>query len=112
MPKHRIAGPIASTGGTIRMSAEPLRIAGVARGTAITIVVDGRAVPAFAGESISTALWAAGIRRLRSSPGGAPRGQFCGMGVCQECLVEADGATVLACQTRVADGMAIRLSQA
>jgi aerobic-type carbon monoxide dehydrogenase small subunit (CoxS/CutS family) len=54
-------------------------------------------------------LWAAGIRRLRGSPGGAPRGLFCGMGVCQECVVEVEGATLPACQTRVADGMVVRL---
>ncbi|WP_137178019.1 (2Fe-2S)-binding protein [Roseomonas sp. AR75] len=94
------------------MGAEALRIAGVARGPAVTIQVDGRAVPAFAGESIATALWAAGIRRLRSSPGGAPRGMFCGMGVCQECVVEVDGATMPACQARVADGLVVRLGPA
>jgi predicted molibdopterin-dependent oxidoreductase YjgC len=94
------------------MDADGLRIAGVARGAAVTITVDGRAVRAFAGESIATALLAAGIRRLRSSPGGAPRGLFCGMGVCQECVVEVDGATVPACQARVADGLSIRLGPA
>jgi predicted molibdopterin-dependent oxidoreductase YjgC len=94
------------------MAADSLRIAGVVRGAAVTIQVDGRAVPAFAGESIATALWASGIRRLRSSPGGAPRGLFCGMGVCQECVVEVDGATMPACQTRVADGLVVRLGPA
>ena len=91
------------------MGTDLLRIAGVSRGAAVTLWVDGRAVPAFAGESIATALWAGGIRRLRTSPGGAPRGMFCGMGVCQECVVEVEGVTVAACQTRVADGLSIRL---
>jgi predicted molibdopterin-dependent oxidoreductase YjgC len=94
------------------MGADAPRIGGVARGAAVTITVDGRAVHAFAGESVATALWAAGIRRLRPSPGGAPRGMFCGMGICQECVVEVDGATVPACQTRVAEGLSIRLGPA
>jgi predicted molibdopterin-dependent oxidoreductase YjgC len=94
------------------MGADTLRIAGVTRGAAVTITVDGRDVPAFVGESVATALWAAGIRRLRSSPGGAPRGMFCGMGVCQECVLEVDGATILACQARVADGLVVRLGPA
>jgi predicted molibdopterin-dependent oxidoreductase YjgC len=91
------------------MRADSLRIAGIGRGAAVTLRVDGRAVPAFAGESIAAALWAAGIRHLRVSPAGAPRGLFCGMGVCQECVVEVDGATVPACQARVADGLVVRL---
>jgi predicted molibdopterin-dependent oxidoreductase YjgC len=94
------------------MAADTLRIAGVARGAAVTITVDGRAVRAFAGESVAAALWAAGIRRLRSSPVGAPRAMFCGMGVCQECVVEVDGATVPACQARVAEGLSVRLGPA
>ncbi|MGG5822716.1 (2Fe-2S)-binding protein [Falsiroseomonas sp. HW251] len=93
------------------MPTDSLRIAGAARGKAVTITVDGRAVEAFAGESVATALWADGIRRLRSSPGGGPRGMFCGMGICQECVVEVDGATVPSCQARVAEGLVVRLRQ-
>ncbi len=40
---------------------------------------------------------------------GRSRGGFCGMGVCQECLVELeDGTTALACQTLVEENMEIR----
>lgn len=91
------------------MSADGLRIAGPARGAPVTLRVDGRAVPAFVGESVATALLAAGIRALRSSPAGAPRGLFCGMGICQECVVEIDGAAMPACQVRVRDGLSVRL---
>ena len=80
------------------------------RGAAARIRVDGREVAAFHGESLDAALLAAGIRHLRDSPlAGAPRGALCFMGVCQECLVEVDGATAQACQTAVADGMVVRL---
>jgi len=37
------------------------------------------------------------------------RGGFCGMGVCQECIIELEnGETVLACQTLVDKDMEIR----
>jgi len=86
-----------------------LRMKG-AKGPAATIFVDGRAVPAFVGESLAACLLAADIRQLRTSPrAGAPRGAFCFMGVCQECVVQVDGATAQACQVPVADGMVVRL---
>ncbi len=40
---------------------------------------------------------------------GRSRGGFCGMGVCQECLIELEnGETALACQTLVDEDMEIR----
>ena len=44
---------------------------------------------------------------LRDSPGGAPRGLYCGIGVCQECRVVVDGVVVRACVTPVAAGMRV-----
>lgn len=80
-----------------------LRIANqVRRGPAVTLSVDGQALEAFAGESLAAALWAAGRRVLRQSPrAGTPRGVFCMMGACQECLVRVDGQRALACQVVV-----------
>jgi NADH dehydrogenase/NADH:ubiquinone oxidoreductase subunit G len=76
----------------------------------VEISVDGRPVSAFAGETLATALHANGIRRFRSHPGSAaPRGMFCLMGVCQECLVEADGRPVTACLEPVREGMTVTL---
>ncbi len=65
---------------------------GVKRSAPVEIVVDGIRVPAFEGESIATALLAAGIRVFRRTPSGAPRGPFCNMGACFDCLVTLDGA--------------------
>ena len=44
-----------------------------------------------AGQTVAAALTAAGIRTWRTTRHGAPRGLFCGMGVCQDCLVTIDG---------------------
>ena len=74
------------------------------------MMVDGVAVAAHAGESLAAALLAAGVLRLRDSPRQvAPRGALCFMGVCQECVVRVNGATVQACLVRVAAGMDVRL---
>ena len=90
-----------------------LRIRGaVERPTIVTLRVDGTEVTAHAGESVAAALLAAGIKRLgRSARADAPRGAFCFMGACQECLVRIGGAPAQACITQVRDGMVIDLGR-
>ncbi len=74
----------------------------------LTIEVDGEPVQAYAGESVATVLLALGLRTFRHTEHGAPRGLFCGMGVCFDCLVTVDGVeNVRACMTPVAEGMVI-----
>ncbi len=73
----------------------------------IEVVVDGSPVSALPGQSIGAALMAAGRVALRSSPEGSPRGLYCGIGVCQECRVVADGVVVRACLTPVVAGMSV-----
>src|SRR5580704_13731740 len=61
------------------------------------------------GESLAAALTAAGIRALRATRHDEPRGLFCGMGVCQECLVEVDGVSnQRACMTKLERPVSIR----
>jgi hypothetical protein len=49
-------------------------------------------IPAEPGQSIGAALIAAGRRSWRTTRhGGAPRGIFCGIGVCFDCLVTVNG---------------------
>ncbi len=81
----------------------------VQRGPQITVTIDGQPVAAFAGETIAAVLLAEGRRRFRHTlKDSAPRGLFCGMGVCFECLVTVNGEPNLrACLTPVTDGMAI-----
>jgi D-hydroxyproline dehydrogenase subunit gamma len=82
---------------------------GPARGRAISFLFEGRRVDAFEGESVACALFAAGFRTLRSSPReGTPRGMFCLMGSCQECVVRVDGRRTTACQEPVREGMDVR----
>jgi predicted molibdopterin-dependent oxidoreductase YjgC len=81
----------------------------VQRGRRIQIQVDGKPVEAFEGETVATALLAAGIHTFRlSRKYKEPRGIYCGMGVCYECLVTIDGTHALqACLTPAADGMQV-----
>ena len=81
----------------------------LARGPALTITLDGRPVVAYAGETVATVLIAEGHSAMRTTAGGEPRGVFCGMGVCFDCLVVVDGVpNTRACMVFVADGMDVR----
>lgn len=88
-----------------------LRIASVDRGPAVRIRINDRPHTAYAGESVHAALLAAGYRVLRkTAKAGHPRGFFCGMGVCYDCLVTIDGVpNQRACMRLVADGMEVIL---
>ncbi|MEV0647362.1 (2Fe-2S)-binding protein [Phytomonospora sp. NPDC050363] len=72
----------------------------------MNITVDGRAVPAEEGQTIGAALHAAGMRSWRTTRfGGRPRGLFCGIGVCFDCLVTVNGRTsIRACLAPARDG--------
>ncbi len=75
----------------------------------VRLDVDGRTVPARMGETVAAALTAAGIREFRDTARGATRGLFCGMGVCQDCLITVDGAANRrACMTKVAGPHVVR----
>ena len=76
----------------------------------VTVTVDGAPVAVGQGDNAAVALLLAGGPTGRSAPvSGAPRGPYCMMGVCFECLVEVDGEpNRRACMTEVRDGMRIR----
>ncbi len=76
----------------------------------ITIHVDGRPVQARPGEPIAAALYAAGLRTARFTPKhGEPRGLYCGIGQCTDCVMEVnDVPNVRTCVTPVAEGMKVR----
>lgn len=59
-----------------------------------TFDFDGAPIDFLPGQSVGAALTAAGIRSWRSTRiEGRPRGLFCGIGICFDCLVVADGRT-------------------
>uniref|UniRef100_UPI001F2F05B8 FAD-dependent oxidoreductase n=1 Tax=Falsiroseomonas oryziterrae TaxID=2911368 RepID=UPI001F2F05B8 len=74
----------------------------------VGITFDGRPLSALPGETVAATLSAAGILAFRHTESGAPRGLWCGMGACFDCLVTIDGrANQRACLAKVAPGMAV-----
>jgi predicted molibdopterin-dependent oxidoreductase YjgC len=79
-------------------------------GTPVTVSFDGRPLAAAPGQSIGAALVSNGITAWRSTRKEArPRGLFCGIGICFDCLVTVDGeANQRACLVEVREGMEIQ----
>ena len=78
----------------------------------ISFQFDGQEVIGYVGESIAAALIAAGITSNRVSPTGMPRGYFCGMGVCWECIVQINGKkNQRACMQLLESGMIVETVQ-
>jgi len=84
---------------------------GVARGDRITLYIDDQPIAAYAGETLATALLAAGYLTFRHDRTGRPRGPYCNMGVCFDCLVRVDDQRVRACMTAAADGLRVALDK-
>ena len=77
--------------------------------TFVTLEFAGQPLAARAGDSVAAAMLSAGHLAGRKTPvSGAPRGPFCMMGACFECLVEIDGEpNRQACMTPVSEGMKV-----
>ncbi|MFB7463055.1 (2Fe-2S)-binding protein [Streptomyces sp. NPDC056224] len=70
----------------------PRSLVGGSPASRFTVDFDGRALPAQEGQSVAAVLWSAGILAWRTTrEGGAPRGAFCGIGSCYDCLVTVNG---------------------
>ncbi|HTN10035.1 MAG TPA: FAD-dependent oxidoreductase, partial [Acetobacteraceae bacterium] len=88
----------------MRLSHSAIRPAG----EPVSIQFEGQEIPALEGETVAAALSAAGILAYRTTAGGAPRGLYCGIGACFDCVVTVDGQTGRrACLEKVRDGMVV-----
>lgn len=78
-------------------------------GKKVTLYLDGEPIEAFVGEPIATALMAAGHRVLRyTNKHHGPRGIFCALGRCTDCMMMVDGQpNVRTCITPVREGMIV-----
>lgn len=76
----------------------------------VTVTVDGEPLTAREGEPIAAALLAAGIRAFRTTPKlDQPRGVYCAIGRCTDCIMTVDGlANVRTCVTPIREGMDIK----
>ncbi|WP_030419817.1 (2Fe-2S)-binding protein [Streptomyces sp. SCSIO 75703] len=73
------------------------------------IIIDGEPLPFVEGQTVAAALVAAGRIAWRTTRvGRRPRGVFCGIGVCFDCLVTVDGSDgQRACLVPARPGMAV-----
>ena len=79
-------------------------------GPPIVLTVDGETLQARAGQTVAAALYASGRRVLRHTRvNDKPRGLYCAMGVCFDCVVKVNGETARACMRYVGDGMQVAL---
>ncbi|MFG2669964.1 (2Fe-2S)-binding protein [Streptomyces sp. DT20] len=70
----------------------PAAAAGAEPGPGFEITFDGRPVHALPGRSIAAVLWADSVLTWRTTRvNGRPRGAFCGIGSCFDCLVTVNG---------------------
>jgi len=77
--------------------------------TPLTMSFDGRSVPAREGDSVASALLAAGIAVTRRTlVSGAPRGPWCMMGACFDCVAVIGGRRgVRTCMTPAREGLRV-----
>ncbi|MGI5377161.1 (2Fe-2S)-binding protein [Streptomyces sp. CA-251387] len=74
------------------MARTPAELVGAQPAPPFAITFDGRKVTALPGQSIAAALWGAGVLAWRTTRlGGHPRGAFCGIGQCHDCLATVNG---------------------
>lgn len=80
----------------------------------MTFTFNGAPCQATPGESLAAALLSSGVRSLRRSRRtGEPRGVYCGIGLCFDCIVTVDGQpNARACTTLAEDGMRVESSAA
>ena len=76
----------------------------------VSFTLDGQSIHAIEGESLLAALMAECGWTLRyTERENTPRGMFCGMGVCMDCLIHLEGKGLIsACMESVHEGMKCR----
>ncbi len=91
----------------------PNHSAKIQRSSKVHFTFDAQRIEAHDGETVAVALLRAGHLNLRCDPlNKEPRGMFCCMGLCQECVVRIDGVIVESCRQIVSDGLVVNSSEA
>ena len=86
---------------------------GIKRGRCFEIEVNGDKIDAYEGETVAAALIAAGLKTFRrTSRNDHPRGMYCGIGLCYECMMVINGKpNTRACQTLVSHGCQVETQE-
>jgi len=79
------------------------------KGRLVTFDFDGKVIEGYDGEPIAAALRAAGVLVHRHTKKGSPRGIFCAIGRCTDCVMVVDGKpNVRTCVTPLVEGMKVQ----
>lgn len=80
------------------------------KGQFVEFTLDGNTMTGYEGEPIAAALRAAGVMTHRhTSKTGEPRGVFCAIGRCTDCVMIVDGVpNIRTCITPLASGMKVQ----
>lgn len=91
----------------LRLPPQPGEV--INRTQTVTFTFNGQTITAYSGDSVASALLAAGVRGLGTSTKYLrPRGVLCAAGFCGHCLVQAgDEPMARACQHPVSDGLVV-----
>lgn len=91
-------------------TSDPIR---PARTEPVRIIVNGTPVTGVLGQTLAGVMLAAGLSSWRrTSRENRPRGVFCGIGVCFDCVAVVNGlADVRVCQRRACDGDVVELQR-
>jgi predicted molibdopterin-dependent oxidoreductase YjgC len=89
---------------------DPFDLTGADPGPPFTVTFDGRDIEALPGQTVAAALWTAGVTSWRTTRHESrPRGVFCGIGICFDCLLTVNGRPgQRACLVPLRPGDAIR----
>lgn len=93
----------------MRISNHPI-LGNPPKGNLVTFTYDGRKLQGYEGEPIAMALKAAGVMIHRyTAKYHKPRGIFCAIGRCTDCVMVVDGEpNVRTCMTPLKDGMVVQ----
>lgn len=82
----------------------------IEKGCPVHFTFDGRDMEGYEGEPIAAALRAAGVMTHRHTvKRGEPRGIFCAIGRCTDCVMVVDGTpNVRTCMTPLKEGMRVQ----
>ncbi|MFP4662642.1 MAG: (2Fe-2S)-binding protein [Halanaerobiales bacterium] len=92
----------------MRIKEHPI-LGDIRKGKRVVFKMDGEEIEGYEGEPIAAALKAAGIMVHRHTKKGSPRGIFCAIGRCTDCVMIVNGKpNVRTCVTPLEKGMEVK----
>lgn len=93
---------------TMRIEEHPI-LGKQEKGALVTFFYNGNPMEGYEGEAIAAALRAAGVMAHRHTAKGSPRGIFCAIGRCTDCVMIVDGKpNIRTCVTPLVAGMKVQ----